>query len=183
MLIQVRELELQKLEFDEKYEPGAIEFGQEFRQIGRLHSQGRAELVVEHRGHHQDIEDIRLVGSIAAHLEFNCARCLEPVGHEVHRNFDLIYRPLGIDRRGEELAISEAETEIGYYEGKGLLLEDALREQILLATPVRALCREDCKGLCPQCGCNLNVAPCHCEQPVSDPRWEALSGIRKKLQS
>ncbi len=63
--------------------------------------------------------------------------------------FDLIYRPLGVDRRADEVSISEAETEIGYYQGEGLLLEDALREQVLLATPVRALCREDCKGLCP----------------------------------
>lgn len=182
MLIRVRELELQQLEFDENYQPGAIEFGQEFRQLGPLHSQGRAEVVVEHRGHHQDVADIRLVGKVEAHLEFSCARCLEPVGHEVNRDFDLIYRPLGVDRRADEVAISQAETEIGYYGGEGLLLEDVLREQVLLATPVRALCREDCKGLCPQCGCNLNVVACQCEPPAKEPRWEALSGIKKKLQ-
>jgi uncharacterized protein len=182
MLIRVRELELSKLEFDENYQPGAIEFGQEFRQVGPLHSQGRAELVVEHRGHHQDVEDIRLVGKVEVHLEFSCARCLEPVGHEVSRDFDLIYRPLGVDPRADEAAICEAETEIGYYSGEGLLLEDALREQVLLATPVRALCREGCKGLCPQCGCNLNVVTCQCEPPAKEPRWEALSGIKKKLQ-
>jgi uncharacterized protein len=182
MLIRVRELEIHKLEFDEEYQPGAIEFGQEFRQVGVLHTQGRAELLVEHRGHHQDVEDIRLVGNVEAHLEFSCARCLEPVGHEVNWNFDLIYRPLGVDRRKDEVAISQAETEIGYYDGEELLLEDTLREQVLLATPVRALCREDCKGLCLQCGCNLNVGQCHCAQPVREPRWEALSGIKKKLQ-
>jgi len=176
-------LELRKLEFDENYQPGAIEFGPEFRQVGVLHSEGRAELVVEHRGHHQDVEDIRLIGSVETNLEFSCARCLEPVGHEVARNFDLIYRPQGVDRRGEEVSISEAETEIGYYQGEGLLLEDVLREQVLLATPVRALCREDCKGLCPQCGGNLNVVQCHCEQHVSDPRWDALSEIKKNLPS
>ena len=80
MLIRVRELELHKLEFDENYQPGAIEFGPDFRQVGPLHSQGRAELIVEHRGHHQDVEDIRLVGKVEAHLEFSCARCLDPVG-------------------------------------------------------------------------------------------------------
>ena len=183
MLIRVRELELRKLEFDENYQPGAIEFGPEFRQVGLLHSDGRAELVVEHRGHHQDVEDIRLVGSVAARLEFSCARCLDPAAHAIRKSFDLIYRPQGVDRRANEVSVSEAETEIGYYQGEGLLLEDALREQVLLDTPVRALCREECKGLCPQCGRNLNLDQCHCEPPVSDPRWEALGDIKKKLQS
>jgi uncharacterized protein len=183
MLIRVRELELRKIEFDESYQPGAIEFSPEFRQVGPLHSAGRAELVVEHRGHGQDVEDIRLVGGVQAHLEFSCARCLDPVAHNVEKNFDLIYRPQGVDRRAEEVSISEAETEIGYYQGDGLLLEDVLREQVLLATPVRALCREDCKGLCPHCGRNLNLEQCNCEQHLSDPRWDALNDIKKKLQS
>ncbi len=183
MLIRVRELELHKLEFDENYQPGAIEFGPGFRQIGALHSDGHAELVVEHRGRGQDVEDIRLVGEVGAHLEFNCARCLDPVAHDVKWSFDLIYRPLGVDRRADEVSISEAETEIGYYQGEGLLLEDALREQVLLATPVRALCHEDCKGLCPHCGRNLNLEQCQCEQHVSDPRWNALHDIKKKLES
>src|ERR1700759_1475107 len=160
MLIRVRELELRKLEFDENYQPGAIDFGADFRQICPLHSQGRAELIFEHRGHHQDVEDIRVIGEVTAHLEFSCARCLAPVGEDVKTAFDLIYRPLGVDRRADEVSISEAETEIGYYQGEGLLLEDVLREQVLLATPVRALCREDCKGLCPHCGRNLNVEQC-----------------------
>jgi DUF177 domain-containing protein len=183
MLIRVRELEVRKLEFDEDFQPGAIDFGPDFRQLGPLASQGRAELIVEHRGHHQDVEDIRLVGKVEVHLEFSCARCLEPVVHDIARDFDLLYRPLGVDRRADEVAITEAETEIGYYQGEGLLLEDALREQVLLSTPVRALCREDCKGLCPMCGRNLNLEPCHCEQRVSDPRWAALGEIKKKLQS
>ena len=183
MLIRVRELELRRVEFNEDYQPGAIEFGREFHQVGPLHSDGQAELIVEHRGHHQDVEDIRVIGNVKAHLEFSCARCLDPVGQDVDKSFDLIYRPLGVDRRADEVSISEAETEIGYYQGEGLLLEDVLREQVLLATPVRALCRDDCKGLCPLCGRNLNVEQCQCEQHVSDPRWDALNEIKKKLQN
>ena len=56
---------------------------------------------------------------------------------------------------GEELSVTSAEAEISYYQGEGLLLEDVLREQVLLAVPLRAICREDCKGLCPQCGAKL----------------------------
>ncbi len=183
MLIRVRDLELHKVEFDENFQPGAIEFGPDFRQVGPLHGVGHAELIVEHRGHNQDVEDIRMVGRVAAKLEFSCARCLDPVGHDVDKTFDLIYRPLGVDRRADEVAISEADTEIGYYQGEGLMLEDVLREQMLLDTPVRALCREDCKGLCPVCGRNLNLEQCNCEQHLSDPRWDALNEIKKKLKS
>lgn len=183
MLIRVRELELRNLEFEENYQPGAIEFGPDLRQIGPLHSDGRAELIVEHRGHKQDVEDIRLVANVKTRLEFSCARCLEPVGQDIDKSFDLIYRPLGVDRRADEVSISEAETEIGYYSGEGVLLEDVLREQVLLDTPVRALCREDCKGLCPHCGRNLNVEQCDCATRIIDPRWNALSEIKNKLQS
>ena len=137
----------------------------ELQQIGPLHAEGRAEVIVEHRGHKENIDDIRVVAKLDATMEVACARCLEPVQYTVNRAFDLLYRPLGVDRRADEVAITEADTEIGYYEGEGLLLEDVLREQLLLASPVKLVCREDCKGLCPQCGTNLNTATCNCQQP------------------
>jgi uncharacterized protein len=183
MQIRVKELELRKLEFNENLPPGAIDFGPDLRQVGPLHAEGRAELVVEHHGHHRDVEDIRLVGNLGTRIELLCARCLDPVIHNVDWEFDLLYRPQGVDRRGDEVSISQAETEIGYYQGEGLLLEDALREQVLLATPVKTVCREECKGLCPSCGRNLNQEKCNCEQRAGDPRWAALGEIKKKLQS
>ena len=182
MLIRVADLHLRKLEFKQDFQPGEIEFGADFRQIGPLQTAGRAEVIVEHRGHRQDIDDIRVVAKLDATMEVGCARCLELVQFEVNRAFDLLYRPLGVDKRAEEVAISEANTEIGYYEGDGLLLEDVVREQVLLASPVKLVCREDCKGLCPQCGANLNTAACNCQLP-GDPRWAALSELKNKLQS
>jgi len=182
MLIRVADLHLRKLEFNQDFQPGAIEFGPDFRQDGPLHTQGRAEVIVEHRGHKENVDDIRVVGKLDVTMEVSCARCLDPVRHKINWAFDLLYRPLGVDRRAEEVAISEADTEIGYYEGEGLLLEDVLREQVLLATPVKLVCREDCKGLCPRCGTNLNVETCNCPQ-TGDPRWAALSELKNKLQS
>jgi uncharacterized protein len=182
MLIRVADLQLHKLEFKQDFQPGDIEFGLDLNQVGALHAEGRAEVIVEHRGHKQDIDDIRVVAKLDATMEVGCARCLEPVQFTVNRAFDLLYRPLGVDRRAEEVSISEADTEIGYYDGDALLLEDVLREQVLLASPVKLVCREDCKGLCPQCGANLNDETCNCQQP-GDPRWAALSDLKNKLQS
>ncbi len=101
---------------------------------------------------------------------------------DLSSEFDLLYRPASTIKREEEVAINEADTEIGYYQGEGLLLEDVLKEQILLAVPIRVLCSEDCQGLCPQCGQNRNVSPCNCAEKITDPRWAALAEIKEKLK-
>jgi len=93
---------------------------------------------------------------------------------KVARHFDLLYRPLGTDAGHEELSVTVAEAEIGYYQGEGLLLEDAVREQVLLSVPLKVVCREECKGLCPTCGKNRNAESCGCAPPLGDPRWSAL---------
>jgi len=183
MLIEIRELELQPVDFDQEFAPGAIDMGSEVAQKSPLHAAGRAQLVDEHRGKHKTLKDIRLNGELRANLELPCARCLEPVAQQVEREFDLLYRPLGADAGKEELSVTGAEAEVGYYQGEGLLLEDALREQVLLALPLKVICREDCKGLCPHCGRNLNVEPCSCAEPAEDPRWSALKEIRSKLNN
>jgi len=182
MLIKTKDLELRKLEFDETIEPGIIDFGEDLTQTAPLQTSGRAELLRENRGGREIVEDIRIVGRVSAQIETHCARCLEAVGNKVAEEFDLVYRPQGVDARGDEASINQAETEIGYYQGEGLLLEDVLKEQILLALPVKQVCNAACKGLCPQCGTNLNTGSCHCVNAVPDPRWLALEDIRKKLE-
>lgn len=182
MLIEIQDLELHPVDFREELSPGAIDLGEDVRQKSPLATEGRADLVEEHHGKHQVVQDIRLRGKLETDLEVSCARCLEPVQLAVKRDFDLLYRPLGTDAGHEELSVTDAEAEIGYYQGGGLLLEDTLREQVLLAVPLKALCREDCKGLCPHCGKNLNVeGACSCADEVEDPRWDALKEIRTKL--
>lgn len=183
MLIRLQDLEVQKQEFEEEFRPGAIDLGSEVAQRAPMLASGRAELIEEDHGRKRIIRDIRVVGRVSTRVEVRCARCLEPVESLVESDFDLLYRPLGADAGKDEAGISEAETEIGYYQGEGLLLEDVLREQVLLATPVKMLCREDCKGLCPRCGRNRNAEACQCAEQPRDPRWEALKGLREKLES
>jgi len=182
MFLDIKDLERQPLEFDEAFQPGVIDLGSEGRQRTPLTASGRAELVEEHHGKHQVIQDIRLRGSLKASLELQCARCLEPVPQDVKREFELLYRPLGVDAGRDELSVTDAEAEIGYYQGEGILLEDVLREQVLLALPLKVTCREDCKGLCPHCGKNLNQEQCSCAVPVEDPRWAALKEVRSRLE-
>jgi uncharacterized protein len=177
MLITPEQLVDESLELDETLAPGVIEYTPDIRQTSPLTLQGDASLIVEHRGPKEFVQDIRLRAKFSADFEIACARCLDPVHEPLSGSFDLIFRPADVDLEGGEHAITEDETEIGYYEESGLLLEDAVREQVLLALPGRTLCSEDCKGLCPQCGANRNTAPCKCKEQPADLRWNALADI------
>jgi len=182
MFIDIHDLERQALEFQEEIRPESLDLGPDMRQVNVLKTTGRADLVQEHHGKHHIIQDIRLKGGLWTRLQMNCARCLEPVMQDVARDFDLLYRPLGSDAGHAELSVTDVEAEIGYYTGNGLELGDVLREQILLAVPLRVLCKEECRGLCPHCGKNLNEGQCSCAEPLEDPRWAALKDIRKRLE-
>jgi uncharacterized protein len=177
MLITPVQLVDEALPLNESLPEGAIDYTPDVRQIGPLKLQGRAELIVEHRGPREFVEDIRLRAHFEGKFELLCARCLEPVQTPLSGDFDLIYRPISVETEAGEHAITEDETEIGYYEKSGLLLEDAVREQVLLGLPGRALCRQECKGLCPNCGANRNLADCGCVEVPADPRWSALAGL------
>jgi uncharacterized protein len=183
MEFKLLELEREPVEFDLELKPGAIDFGDEAEQMGNLATSGSAEVIHEHRGPREIVPDIRLRGRFAGQFQVPCARCIEPVEIPLAAEFDLIFRPIGADSEPPERSITASETEIGYYQKDSLLLEDVLREQVLLSLPVRTLCKPDCKGLCPRCGANRNTQPCSCEVGPNDPRWEALTGLRGRIKS
>ena len=183
MEFKVSELEREPIEFDLALPPGKVDLGDEAKQEGNLATSGLAEVLHEHRGPKDIVADIRLRGKFAGRFEVPCARCVEPVEIPLESEFDLIFRPAVADTEPTERSITAPETEIGYYQRDSLLLEDVLREQVLLSLPVRTLCKPDCKGLCPRCGQNRNSQDCSCDEGPSDPRWEALSGLRSQIKS
>ena len=183
MDFKVSELEREPIDFDLEVAPGAVDLGEEAEQAGQLAASGRAEVLHEHRGPRDIVADIRLKGSFSGRFQVPCARCVEPVEIPLAADFDLIFRPAAADSEATERSITAPETEIGYYQKDSLLLEDVLREQVLLSLPVRTLCKPDCKGLCPRCGENRNIQPCSCEEGPSDPRWQALAGLRSRIES
>ena len=183
MEFKVVELEREPSEFDLELAPGVVDLGEEAEQIGPLATSGQAEVIHEHRGPRDIVADIRLKGSFSGKFQVPCARCVEPVEIPLSAEFDLIFRPAEADAEATERSITAPETEIGYYLEDSLLLEDVLREQVLLALPVRTLCKPDCKGLFPRCGENRNSTACDCEVGPQDPRWEALAGLRNRIKS
>ena len=182
MLIRPMDLQDEPLLFREEILPEGIEYAPDTRQVGALPVEGRADLLVEHRGPQEIVEDIRVRAGYDGQFEVLCARCLEPVAVPLKGEFDLLFRPEEADAEAGERAITEDETEIGYYGKSGLQLEDVVREQVLLTLPGRTLCKEDCKGLCAQCGHNLNDGACGCHSTMRDPRWSALEGLASTLK-
>jgi len=181
MLITVLDLEREPVRFDFELAAGTIDYGDEATQTSDLSVHGQAELLREHRGPREVIDDIRARASWSGSFEVPCARCIEPVRHSLGGEFDLLFRPQGADAGPADRSLGAPETEIGYYQEEGLVLEDVLREQVLLALPARSLCRTDCKGLCPRCGRNLNSESCTCDTAPADERWTALSDLRSRL--
>lgn len=180
VLITPLDLQNEPLEFREEIAPSAIEYAPDTRQVGPLPVEGKADLIVEHRGPDETVDDIRIRATYKGEFEVLCARCVDPVAVPLEGEFDLLFRPESADAESGERAITEDETEIGYYGSSGLLLEDVVREQVLLSLPGRTLCREDCKGLCAHCGQNLNLASCDCAKTEEsiDPRWGALKSLK-----
>ncbi len=165
MFITVEELHEHRVKFGETFPPGHIDYATGgLEQAGPLNIRGAANLLAG---------EIEVRGHVATEVEVICGRCLDPMRHAVEVDFDLIYRPIETMTRGDEFQVPRGEEDIGFYRGGGLLLEDVAKEQVLLSLPIRSICRDDCRGLCPTCGSNLNREGCECPQPV-DPRWEGL---------
>ena len=90
----------------------------------------------------------------------------------------LNYRPASETDFGDEKEVDPEEAEVGFYEGNALELNDVFREQVLLALPMQRVCREDCKGICPDCGKNRNQNECQCQKSITDDRWAALQQLQ-----
>ena len=176
MLFDVGILESRTISFDETPPPGAIDFsGSDWRQPGDLNVAGTAELLDP-----SGSRTIRVQGRVHGPMEGTCGRCLETVSTQLDGKFDLFYYPMSMIAKKEDISIQSADTEIGFYEDPGIELTDVLREQILLWLPMTGLCGEECKGICSQCGKNLNLGSCSCEPESGDTRWDELRNLQLK---
>jgi uncharacterized protein len=126
--------------------------------------------------------DMRVRGRIEAALAAQCDRCLSEVAIPLEIPFDLLYAPAdpGAGHGGEH-ELHERDLDFAVYENDQINLDEMVLEQLELSLPSRVLCREDCRGLCPQCGADLNVEQCNCK-PQIDPRWQALADLKAELE-
>jgi uncharacterized protein len=104
---------------------------------------------------------IAVEGSLSTRLVLRCDRCLEPYGWDLSTDFR-IYLSISPFKGELDIELSEDDLSLDFINGEFLDPDQILREQIILNVPMKTLCRKDCKGLCPVCGCNLNMTRCSC---------------------
>jgi uncharacterized protein len=126
---------------------------------------------------HKDKDRFRLEGTLKTELELTCSRCLEPVRMPMDTAFDLRFHPATEMSTEHDREVPDADLETSYYRDDQIDLNELLREQFFLALPMKPLCQDGCRGLCPQCGTNLNGGGCQCAPGWDDPRLAPLRAL------
>ena len=114
-------------------------------------------------------KSLTLKAGVTGKMHTECARCLKPI--EVDVDFD-IHELLGREEDG-----AHEDDDIILFDGYEIELDDIVTDHFLMNISGRYLCTEECKGLCPKCGHDLNEGDCGCDREYIDPRWQALADI------
>jgi uncharacterized protein len=127
----------------------------------------------------KDRMQFRLVGRVKTTMELTCSRCLDSFLTLVDEPFDVLFLPHAPAGPGEERMVEDDDLSTAFYEDNVIDLGQLMQEQCYLAVPMKPLCTEDCRGLCPECGTNFNTASCACRPTWMDPRLAVLDQLRK----
>ena len=127
----------------------------------------------------KDGEKVRVAGRLQTVLELDCSRCVEAFPVPVDAVFDLLYVPASANTGAEEQEIEDDDLDTAYYRDGVIDLAELVREQLYLALPMKPLCQEACRGLCSECGTNLNSGACACTHDWEDPRLAPLKALAR----
>jgi uncharacterized protein len=120
--------------------------------------------------------------SLDARMDYSgkleCSRCLASYPFENSEDFSLVLRKRPALGSGE-IALHSEQLDEYFYDDPVIPVEPIAEERIQMAVPMKPLCREDCRGLCPECGQDRNLTACGCVVETDDPRWEALRVLKK----
>lgn len=123
--------------------------------------------------------NVRVKGANKATFILNCSRCLEEFPWDLTSDFDFL---LALPDPGNiaERELASEDMDVSFFDGEYVDIAQIAAEQIFLHLPIKPLCREACKGLCPRCGVNLNVDACRCIPEQGTSPFGALKKIRPK---
>ncbi|MFZ6016051.1 MAG: YceD family protein [Nitrospirota bacterium] len=121
--------------------------------------------------------EVMVRGNLTADLQLQCSRCLKDFKRHISVPVDVVYHPVTELKGEEKYELNSEELDMGFYSGEELELLDLIKEQIMLNLPMKPLCSDSCKGICPQCGTDLNAGNCGCSTEDIDPRLEVLKRL------
>lgn len=134
----------------------------------------------------QQIGDIvEIEGNISTLVRLDCGRCLQSFEMPLESKFALTYSqkvpaPEPGGATDEEIELTADDMGLVHYQGEEINLEKEIQEQVVMALPLRALCKPDCKGLCPKCGADLNTAACDCDRSPFGGKFDVLKNLKLK---
>jgi len=171
MRIELDSLKEEDGKFSRVYAVEDLPLGdEEVRLVGPAEVSGRAS---------RQGTEVEIRGKLRTRIEAVCGRCLQPVEVPISTDFtERFVRAVGWAAE-EQHELQEEDLNLAVFDGAGIELNDLVREEILLAVPANVLCREDCQGLCPNCGSDKNLSSCRCETQEIDLRWQQLKDLQK----
>jgi len=124
--------------------------------------------------------EVVIQGDITAIVELECGRCLKDFTTVKNVPVNVIYHPVEELKAEGKHEIKEDELDMGFYVGDAFDLVELLKEQIILNIPMKPLCSETCRGMCPKCGADLNKDRCNCNLNEIDSRLEILKEFLRR---
>jgi len=127
---------------------------------------------------------VEVEGDVRTTVTLPCGRCLKSFQTALNSHFALTFT-----NRSEEIAMAAEQDDLElhpeqinriYYQGEKINLQEAVQEQVVMAFPIRALCSDTCRGLCSQCGADLNAGDCGCSPQTADSRFASLKNLNLK---
>ena len=173
MFIEIEDLKPEPLHVRHVFQTGEIEFSHE---DAVLNGPVTADFTLNHKN-----SDLHIMGTVNTVVHFRCSRCTREFDKDISAGFNLSYLPQPEwTEENVEVELKYEDMEVAFYDGTAFDVNMMVLEQIELAIPMKFVCREDCKGLCYQCGADLNEGTCSCTGETADPRLSVLLDFKRK---
>jgi len=173
VFIEIKDLEPEPLHVHRVFQMEEIEFSHE---DAVLKQPVTADFTLEHKN-----SDLHITGTVETVIHSRCSRCNKEFATDISAEYNLSYLPQPVwPDENVEVELKYEDMEISFYDGIVFDVNMMIREQIALAIPMKLICKEDCKGLCYQCGADLNDGICSCSKETVDPRLSVLLEFKKK---
>jgi uncharacterized protein len=124
--------------------------------------------------------EVIIKGYFDTTIELTCSRCLNAYSKDLSFDIFTTYHPVSELKDEEVYELHDDEMEVDFYSGDEISIDSLIEEEILLSIPIKPLCSEECKGLCPVCGADLNITSCGCSSQQIDERFAILKKLLVK---
>ena len=128
-------------------------------------------------------KNLLIDGNVQVTLRFHCMRCLKEFSYPLSAAMNLMLSTSKAVALAEEIELDEENTATGFFDGEEIRLSEIACEQVFLEIPFQPLCSEECKGLCPTCGKDLNLSSCHCSKEERESGFSALLNLKLERPS